>query len=127
MPEASSAEANRPKLAAVPASAQDAREEPGWRGSMTRRFGPLGIVAVLLVLAVAMLLVQTRRVAVLAGDVEALEVELSAAHRQLDAYQAQLDLVRDSLPGVIDQLTTLHEAVRDTPEPTPELTDTPEP
>jgi hypothetical protein len=123
MPEASSAEASRPKLAAVPAGAREAREEPGWRASMTRRLGPLGIVAVLLVLAVALLLVQTRRVAVLTGDVEALEVELSAAQWRLDVYQAQLDQVRESLPDVIDQLTALNEAVRDTPEPA----DTPQP
>jgi hypothetical protein len=122
MPETSSAGASKPKLVAVPeGGGEDPRPESAWRERMARCGGPLGLVAiVILVLALVALAVQTRRVGTLAGQVDALEVELSAAHRQIDAYQSQLDLVRESLAGVIEQLTHLQDIVSTDPAPTPE-------
>jgi len=129
MPETNTAGANKPKLVAVPeGGGERARAESSWRERTARLGGPLGLVAILvLVLAVVALVVQTRRVGIFAADVDAREVELSAAHRQIDAYQSQLDLVRESLTGVIDQLTHLQEVVSSDPAPTSQPPNAPQP
>jgi hypothetical protein len=129
MTDSNTAEANKPKLVAVrEGAAEPARPEPGWGDRIERLGGPLRLAAILvLILALAALVAQTRRVGTLAGQVDALEVELSAAHRQIDAYESQLDLVRESLAGVIDQLTHLQDVVRSDPAALSEPPDTPQP
>jgi hypothetical protein len=81
----------------------------GWSGRLFALF------ALLLLLSVAALVVQSRRVEKLAGAVAALELQMDAANRQLAAYQAQRALVRDALGGVLEELTDLHEVVSEDP------------
>jgi len=81
----------------------------GWSGRLFALF------ALLLLLSVATLVVQSRRVEKLAGQVAALELQVDAANRRLAAYQAQRNLVRDSLGGVLEELTVLHEVVSEDP------------
>jgi hypothetical protein len=81
----------------------------GWSGRLFALF------ALLLLLSVATLVVQSRRVEKLAGEVAALESQVDAANRRLAAYQAQRNLVRDSLGGVLEELTALHEVVSEDP------------
>jgi len=42
-------------------------------------------------------------------------LQVDAANRRLAAYQAQRELVRDSLGGVLEELTVLHEVVSEDP------------
>ena len=81
----------------------------GWSGRLFALF------ALLLLLSVATLVVQSRRVEKLAGQVAALELQVDAANRRLAAYQAQRNLVRDSLGGVLEELTALHQVVSEDP------------
>jgi Tfp pilus assembly protein PilN len=67
-------------------------------------------VAVLLLLALLALGVQTRRVGELEGRVEALEAELGSARDELAAHEARLGRARDlvdDLGGRLQELRTL--------------------
>ena len=113
MPEVDTAEAQRPRLVeASGGGTERPRDESRW----SDRLGwSSALFALLLLLSVATLLVQSRRVEELAGAVAALELQVDAANRQLAAYQAQRDRVRDSLGGVLEELTALHEVVSQDP------------
>jgi hypothetical protein len=83
------------------------------------------LFALLLLLSVATLVVQSHRVEKLAGEVAALELQVDAANRRLAAYQAQRSLVRNSLGSVLEELTVLHEVVSEDPLAASEPVDAP--
>jgi hypothetical protein len=85
----------------------------------------LALIALLLLLSLATLVVQSRRVGKLAGEVAALELQVDAANRRLSAYQAQRSLVRNALGGVLEELTVLHEVVSEDPLAASEPVDAP--
>ncbi len=126
MPESDSAEAKRPRLVEVSGGgAERSRSEPR-RGARLGRLGRLlALCALLLLLSVAALLVQSHRVGELAGEVAALESQVEVASRRLAAYEAQRELVRDSLRGVLEDLSALHEVVSEDPLAGPEPAEAP--
>jgi hypothetical protein len=116
MPDPSPSEEASPKLASVQDRDSDRVKSPRAKAAFGRKLGrPIGwaVLGLLFVFAIGALGVQTRRVETLAVEVEGLQLELGDARRQLDVYQAQIDLVRDSLSGVLDELTMLHALVSD--------------
>ena len=116
MPEVDTAEAQRPRLVKVPEGGTERpQDESRWSDRIGWSGGLFALFALLLLLSVATLVVQSRRVEKLAGAVAALELQVDAANRQLAAYQAQRNLVRDSLEGVLEELTVLHEVVSEDP------------
>jgi hypothetical protein len=126
MPEANTAEAKRPKLVGVPGDgAEHPRRESRWSDRMGRSGRLFALVGLVLLLSVATLVVQARRVEKLAGEIAALELQVDAANRRLAAYQAQRDLVRDSLGSALEQLTALHDVVSEDPLAAPEPAETP--
>lgn len=115
-PDPSPSEEARPKLASVKDRDSDPLKPSGAKAAFGRKLGhPIGwaVLGLLFVFAIGALGVQSRRVETLAVEVEGLKLELGDARRQLDVYQAQIDLVRDSLSGVLDELTMLHALVSD--------------
>lgn len=126
MTDANTAEAKRPRLIGVPGGGDASRSPEPSGGERTERSGRLfALVAVLLVLAVATLVVQARRVGKLSGEVAALELEVEAANRRLVAYEAQRELVRTSLESVLEQLATLQGVVSQDPLIAPEPAEAP--
>jgi hypothetical protein len=116
MPDPSPNEQAGPKLVSVQDRDGDQEKLPGAKATFGGRLGHLigwAVLALLFVFAIGALGVQTRRVETLAGEVDGLQLELGDARRQLDVYQEQIDLVRDSLSGVLDELTMLHALVSD--------------
>ena len=113
MPEVDTAEAQRSRLVeASGGGTERPRDESRW----SDRLGwSSALFALLLLLSVATLVVQSRRVEKLAGQVAALELQVDAANRRLAAYQAQRNLVRNSLEGVLEELTVLHKVVSEDP------------
>ncbi len=69
------------------------------------------LIAVVLVIAIAGVGIQSRRVAELTGQVENLEVELTSARAALTAYQARADEIRSSVGDLQFQLDALEELV----------------
>ena len=89
-------------------------------------WGVFGIVAALLVFALAALLVQTQHVSnqaaqisALSGQVEGLEALLSAANARVASYDRQLGLIRANVSTVVDQVTALSKLVEASPFPAP--------
>jgi hypothetical protein len=116
VPEVDSAGAKGPRLVEVSGGGAERPQSEARRGCRLGRSGRLlALLALLLLLAVAALLVQSHRVGELAGDVAALESQVEVANRRLAAYQAQRELVRDSLGGVLEDLSALHEIVSEDP------------
>ena len=105
-----------------------ARTQPG-RSTRDRdgvSMGVFGIVAALLVFAIAALLVQTQHVSnqaaqisALSGQVEGLQAQLSAANARLAGYDRQLGLIRANVSSLVDQVTALSELVQPSPVPPP--------
>jgi hypothetical protein len=75
----------------------------------------IALCALLLVLVLVALVVQSRRIETLSGEIAALSSQVATANRQLAAYEAQRALVRDSLGGVLQELSVLHEVVSEDP------------
>ena len=116
MPEVDTAEAKRPRLVEVSGGGAERPRSESRRGDRLGRSGWLfAVFALLLLLSVAALVVQSQRVEELAGEVAALESQVEAANRRLAAYQAQRNLVRDSLGAVLEDLSLLHEVVSEDP------------
>ena len=117
MPEVDTAEAQRPRLVEVGDGAtRHTRNESHWSDRIGWSGRLFALFALLLLLSVATLVVQSRRVGKLAREVVALELQVDAANRRLAAYQAQRNLVRDSLGSVLEELSVLHEVVSEDPE-----------
>jgi hypothetical protein len=116
VPESDTAEAKRPRLVEVSGGGAERPQSEARRGGQLGRSGRLSaLFALLLLFAVAALLVQSRRVGELSGEVAALESQVDIANRQLAAYEAQRELVRDSLGGVLEDLSALHQLVSEAP------------
>ena len=116
MPESDTAEVKRPRLVEVSGGGAERPQSEARRGGRLGRSGRLSaLFALLLLLAVAALLVQSHRVGELTGEVAALESQVELANRQLAAYEAQRELVRDSLGGVLEDLSALHQVVSEDP------------
>ena len=110
-----------PRIVPLGARTQPGRRDPDRDGVS---WGVFGIVAALLVFAIAALLVQTQHVSnqaaqisALSGEVEGLEARLSAANARLAGYDRQLGLIRAHVGSVVDQVTALSELVEATPSP----------
>ena len=116
MPEGDTAEEKRPRLVEFPGGGTESAE-PDSHGSerMVRSGLLLVLCALLLVLVFAALVVQSRRIETLSGEVAALSSQVEDANRQLAAYEAQRALVRDSLGGVLQELSALHAVVSEDP------------
>jgi hypothetical protein len=126
VPEVDTAEAQRPRLVeARGGGTERPRHESRWSDRMGRSGRLSALFALLLLLSVATLVVQSHRVEKLAGEVAALELQVDAANRRLAAYQAQRSLVRNSLGSVLEELTVLHEVVSEDPLAASEPVDAP--
>ncbi len=103
----------KPKLVAV-GSAQEksASDQPPQR---RRRWTDLGVgfwlLAVILVSAVVIIAVQTRRLDQLSVQVGTLETELSAAHGALRGYESRFGEIRESVGDLRAQLGELDDLV----------------
>ena len=111
----------KPKLVAV-GSAQD--ESASERAPQQRRrwtdFGVgFWLLAVILLVAVVIIAVQTRRLDQLSVQVETLETELSAAHGALWGYESRFGEIRESVGGLRTQLGELEGLVEQAPAPAP--------
>ena len=112
----------KPKLVAV-GSAQEksTSDRPPQR---RRRWTDIGLgfwlLAVILVVAVVIIAVQTRRLDQLSIQVETLETELSAAHGALRGYESRFGEIRESVGGLRTQLGELEELVEQPPAPAPD-------
>ena len=116
MPEGDTAEAKRPRLVEFPGGgAESAEPESRWSDRMRRSGWLFALCALLLALVFAALVGQSRRIETLSGEVAALSSQVEDANRQLAAYEAQRALVRDSLGGVLEELSALHEVVSEDP------------
>jgi hypothetical protein len=110
-----------PRVVPLGARPQSGRRDPGHDGVS---WGVFGIVAALLVFAIAALLVQTQHVSdqaaqisALNGQVEGLEAQLSGANAKLAGYDRQLGLIRANVASVVDQVTALSGLVEAKPSP----------
>ncbi len=111
----------KPKLVAVGSapgkSASDRAPQP------RRRWTDLGVgfwlLAVILVSAVMIIAVQTRRLDRLSGQLETLETELSAAHGALRGYESRFGEIRESVGHLRAQLGELEGLVEQPPAPAP--------
>jgi hypothetical protein len=110
-----------PRVVPLGARPQPGRRDPAHDGVSWNLFG---IVAALLVFAIAALLVQTQRVSnqaaeisALSGQVEGLDAQLSAANARLAGYDRQLGLIRANVSSVVDQVTALSALVSANPVP----------
>ena len=108
-----------PRVVPLGARPQTRRPEPDHGGVS---WGVFGIVAALLVFAIAALLVQTQHVSnqaeqisALSSEVEGLEGQLSAANARLAGYDRQLGLIRANVGTVVDQVTALAKLVETSP------------
>jgi uncharacterized protein HemX len=111
----------KPKLVAV-GSAQDT----GTSGQMPqrhRRGTDLGagfwLLAVVLVIAVAIIASQTRRLDRLSTQVEALETQLNTANGTLRGYEGRFGEIRESVGNLRTQLGELEGLVDQAPAPAP--------
>jgi hypothetical protein len=110
-----------PRVVPLGARTQPGRLDPGRDGVS---WGVFGIVAALLVFAIAALLVQTQHVSnqaaqisELTGQVQGLEAQLSGANARLAGYDRQLGLIRANVSSVVDQVTALSQLVEASPFP----------
>jgi hypothetical protein len=116
VPEGDTAEAKRPRLVEFPGGgAEDSQRDSRWSERMGRSGRLIALCALLLVLVLVALVVQSRRIETLSGEIAALSSQVENANRQLAAYEAQRALVRDSLGGVLQELSVLHEVVSEDP------------
>jgi hypothetical protein len=116
VPEVDGAGAKRPTLVEVSGGGAERPQSEARRGGRLGRSGRLSVLlALLLLLAVAGLLVQSHRAGELAGEVAALASQVEVANRRLAAYEAQRERVRDALGGVVEDLSVLHELVSEDP------------
>jgi uncharacterized iron-regulated membrane protein len=111
----------KPKLVAV-GSAQDTGDsQPA--PQKRRRWTDLGIgfwlLAVILIIAVAIIATQTRRLEQLSTQVETLETELNAAHGALQGYENRFGEIRASVGDLRAQLGELEGLVERPPPPAP--------
>ena len=111
----------KPKLVAV-GSAQE-KSAPDRLPRRHRRWTDLGVgfwlLAVILVSAVMIVAVQTRRLDRLSGQLESLETELSAAHGALRGYEGRFGEIRESVGDLRAQLGELEGLVEQPPAPAP--------
>ena len=110
-----------PRVVPLGARTQPGRRDPARDGVS---WGVFGIVAALLVFAIAALLVQTQHVSnqaaqisALSGQVEGLEAQLSGANARLAGYDRQLGLIRANVATVVDQVSALAQLVEKNPSP----------
>ena len=116
MPEGDTAEEKRPRLVEFSGGGAESARPDARRSERVWRSGLLAaLCALLLVLVLAVLVVQSRRIETLSGEVAALSSEVEDANRQLAAYEAQRAVVRESLGGVLQELSALHELVSEDP------------
>jgi hypothetical protein len=110
----------RPKLVAVGAEAKpgaqdgDAARRPEPRANDASR-RTLWLIAALLLLACLALLVQTRRVGALSGEVSRLSSELTGARAALVAYEGRLATVREVVGDLSRRVAQLDQLVRRDP------------
>jgi hypothetical protein len=117
MGEAKPADPTRPAEGSRVVPLEAVRPQPG--GAEPGRDGvswsAFAIAVVLLVFATGALIVQTRRVGSLSGQVAGLEARLTAANTQLANYHTQLGLIRTSVSAVVDQVANLSALVESDP------------
>jgi hypothetical protein len=109
----------RPHLKAVGAEARDGADA----GAAARRPQPeapsprhaIWLIVVLLVLACVALVIQTRRVGALSGEVTRLSTELVGTRAALVAYEGRLATVREVVGDLSKRLGLLDELVRRDP------------
>ena len=135
MPDPDTAE-RKPRLVAVPSdgatphttstAATAAAGQSGRDESRVVSRGLFWLVAVLLLLSVGGLVLQSRQVAernaqikALSGQVEGLQVDLSAANTRIATYQMQLGRVRESVGDLLERTALLHEMVQADPMAAP--------
>ena len=111
----------KPKLVAVGSAREEsASDRPP---QQHRRWTDLGVgfwlLAVILVSAVVIIAVQTRRLDQLWVQVETLETELSAAHGALRGYESRFGEIRESVGDLRAQLGELEGLVEQPPAPAP--------
>jgi cell division protein FtsB len=111
----------KPKLVAVGSAQEKSTSD---RPQRRRRWTDIGLgfwlLAVILVVAVVIIAVQTRRLDQLSIQVETLETELSAAHGALRGYESRFGEIRESVGGLRTQLGELEELVEQPPAPAPD-------
>ncbi len=112
----------KPKLVAV-GSAQEkiaSDRSPQRR----RRWTDLGVgfwlLALILVVAVMVIAVQTRRLDRLSVQLGTLQTELSAAHGALRGYESRFGEIRESVGDLRAQFGELEELVEQPPAPAPD-------
>jgi len=116
----------KPKLVAVGSALGSAREKSASDRppQQRRRWTDLGLgfwlVVVILVSAVVIIAVQTRRLDQLSVQVGTLEAELSAAHGALRGYESRFGEIRESVGGLRAQLGELEGLVEQPPAPAPD-------
>jgi len=77
------------------------------------------LLALILIIAVAIVAVQTRKLDQLSTRVETLETELSAAHGALRGYEGRFGEIRESVGNLRAQLGELEGLVEQPPPPAP--------
>jgi len=111
----------KPRLVAV-GSAQDPGD-PESADKQRRRWTDLGIgfwvLAVILIIAVAFISTQKRRLDQLSTQLETAETELSAARGALQGYENRFGEIRTSVGDLRTQLGELEELVEQPPPPAP--------
>ncbi len=111
----------KPKLVAVEPT-QDKGASHG-APQQRRRWTDLGVgfwlLAVILVSAVVIIAVQTRRLDQFSVQLETLETELSAAHGALRGYESRFGEIRESVGNLRAQLGELEGLVERPPAPAP--------
>ena len=112
----------KPKLVAVGAArGKSASDRPPQR---RHRWTDLGLgfwlIAVILVVAVTIIAVQTRRLDQLWAQVETLETDLGAARGALRGYESHFGEIRESVGDLRAQLGELEELVERPPATAPD-------
>ncbi len=112
----------KPKLVAVGAAREkSASDRPPLRH---RRWTDLGLgfwlIAVILVVAVTIIAVQTRRLDQLWTQVETLETDLSTTRGALRGYESRFGEIRESVGDLRAQFGELEELVEQPPAPAPD-------
>ncbi len=109
----------KPKLIAVGSSQHTSESQPG--SPQRRRWTDLGIgfwlLAVLLIVTVAIIAMQSRELDRLATRAEALETELDAANAALQGYENRFGEIRESVGNLRADLGELEGLVEQPPEP----------